>query len=51
VHDHTSILATIEAKWNLPALTYRDANAIPVFDFFDATQPAIDPKTVTLATP
>ena len=27
VHDHTSVLATIEAKWNLPALTYRDANA------------------------
>ena len=27
VYDHTSILATIERKWNLPALTYRDANA------------------------
>ena len=27
VHDHTSVLATIEAKWNLPPLTYRDANA------------------------
>ena len=27
VHDHTSVLATIEAKWNLPALTYRDADA------------------------
>src|SRR5207253_3289081 len=26
VHDHTSILATIEAKWNLPAMTHRDAN-------------------------
>ncbi len=36
VHDHTSVLATIEAKWNLPALTYRDANAATVMDFLDA---------------
>ena len=35
VHDHTSVLATIEAKWNLPALTYRDANAATVMDFLD----------------
>ncbi len=35
VHDHTSVLATIEAKWNLPALTYRDANAKTVADFLD----------------
>jgi phospholipase C len=35
VHDHTSVLATIEAKWNLPALTYRDANAKTVMDFLD----------------
>jgi phospholipase C len=27
VHDHTSVLATIEHKWNLPACTRRDANA------------------------
>jgi phospholipase C len=27
VFDHTSILATLERKWNLPALTFRDANA------------------------
>jgi phospholipase C len=33
VHDHTSILATIEAKWNLPALTRRDANAQTLADF------------------
>ena len=26
-YDHTSILATLQRKWNLPALTYRDANA------------------------
>jgi phospholipase C len=35
VHDHTSVLATIEAKWNLPALTKRDANAATVMDFLD----------------
>jgi phospholipase C len=35
VHDHTSALATIEAKWNLPALTLRDANAKTVLDFLD----------------
>jgi phospholipase C len=35
VHDHTSFLATVEAKWNLPALTYRDANARTVADFLD----------------
>ena len=34
-HDHTSVLATIEAKWNLPALTNRDANAHTVMDFLD----------------
>jgi phospholipase C len=33
VHDHTSILATIQAKWNLPAMTYRDANAATLADF------------------
>src|SRR5262245_1037976 len=27
VHDHTSVLKLIETKWNLPALTFRDANA------------------------
>jgi phospholipase C len=35
VHDHTSVLATIEAKWNLPALTDRDANANDLMDFLD----------------
>jgi len=35
VYDHTSILATVERKWNLPALTYRDANANDLMDFLD----------------
>ena len=47
VHDHTSVLATIEAKWNLPALTNRDANANTVMDFLglDAPQLNRDPLT------
>jgi phospholipase C len=47
VHDHTSVLATIEAKWNLPALTNRDANAETVMDFLglDAPQLQRDPIT------
>jgi phospholipase C len=35
VYDHTSILALVEQKWNLPALTYRDANANNMLDFVD----------------
>ena len=40
VFDHTSILALVEAKWNLPALTRRDANAHNMLDMLDLTQPA-----------
>lgn len=40
-YDHTSVLATIEAKWNLPALTYRDANAATVLDCLDLSRPAL----------
>jgi phospholipase C len=39
VYDHTSILATIEWKWNLPALTHRDAAATPLTDFLDPESP------------
>jgi phospholipase C len=35
VHDHTSILKLIETKWNLPAITYRDANASNLLDSID----------------
>ena len=40
VYDHTSILATIQRKWNLPALTYRDANANPIGDCLVSSGPA-----------
>ncbi len=47
VHDHTSVLATIEAKWNLPALTYRDANAHTVMDFLNLKKAALlDPPAL-----
>jgi len=35
VHDHTSILRLVETKWNLPAITYRDANASNLLDCLD----------------
>jgi phospholipase C len=35
VYDHTSILAFLERKWNLPSMTYRDANANDLLDFLD----------------
>jgi hypothetical protein len=37
VYDHTSVLAFLEHKFNLPALTKRDANANNMFDFLDLT--------------
>jgi len=50
-YDHVpppgAILATIEAKWNLPALTYRDANALTVEDFLDFSSPAmLEPPSI-----
>jgi phospholipase C len=35
VYDHTSILAFLERKWNLGAMTYRDANANDLTEFLD----------------
>ena len=39
VHDHTSFLKLVEIKWNLPALTYRDANASNLLDSLDFRRP------------
>jgi phospholipase C len=39
VHDHTSILAMVERKWNLPAMTNRDAAAADLTDFLDLKFP------------
>jgi phospholipase C len=35
LYDHTSILAFLERKWNLPAMTMRDANANDITDLLD----------------
>jgi phospholipase C len=40
VYDHTSILKLVETKWNLPALTYRDANAAAMLDMLDLRRPS-----------
>jgi phospholipase C len=40
VFDHTSICALVEAKWNLPAMTYRDANARNMLDMVDLSRPS-----------
>jgi phospholipase C len=56
VHDHTSILRLIETKWNLPAMTYRDANASNLLDTVDffvepafATPPALPAPNLELS--
>jgi len=50
-YDHTSVLAFLEHKWNLPALTHRDANAAPMLDFFDFTRPAMLEPPLLVAAP
>jgi phospholipase C len=40
VFDHSSVCALAEAKWNLPAMTYRDANANTMLDMLDLRRPA-----------
>ncbi|MCA9610417.1 MAG: hypothetical protein KC619_32700, partial [Myxococcales bacterium] len=39
VTDHASVLRLIEARYLLPALTGRDANAWPMLDMFDFESP------------
>ncbi len=51
MHDHTSIIATIAKKWNLPALTYRDAQANTLLDFLDLQSPPAFLKPPKLAAP
>jgi phospholipase C len=47
VHDHTSVLRFIETKFNLGALTRRDANADNLLDCFDFKHPAfLEPPTL-----
>lgn len=39
VYDHTSVLKLVEQKWNLPALTRRDAAAAAPLDALDFASP------------
>jgi ParB/RepB/Spo0J family partition protein len=48
VYDHTSILRFIEARFGMPAMTKRDANANVPMDMFDFTNaPNMQPPTLT----
>jgi phospholipase C len=48
VTDHASILRFVEARFGLPAMTHRDANAVPPYDMFDFSSPP-DLSAPTLA--
>ena len=51
VYDHTSILRFIQARFRVPALTSRDANAAIPLDFFDfANPPHLVPPSLPAAT-
>jgi phospholipase C len=53
VHDHTSILKFIETKYNLGAMTFRDANADDLLDTLDFAFPGFvePPELPTPALP
>ena len=51
VYDHASITRFIEAKFKLPALTARDANAEPPTDLFDFKSPPAFATPPSLTTP
>jgi phospholipase C len=40
VFDHSSVCALVEAKWNLAAMTHRDANANAMLDMLDLSSAA-----------
>jgi len=45
VYDHTSVCAFVEHKFNLPAMTLRDANANNMLDFLDLTALSVGKPT------
>jgi phospholipase C len=52
LYDHTSVMRFIEAKFKIPALSARDANALPLDGLFDFTDPPtfLTPPTLTAPT-
>jgi phospholipase C len=51
VFDHTSVLKLVEEKWNLPALTRRDATAMAPLAALDFDSPAAFIKPPELPAP
>ncbi|MFL5890884.1 MAG: phospholipase C [Solirubrobacteraceae bacterium] len=52
VQDLTSVLRFVERKWNLGAMTRRDANAADMTDYFDFRRPAFrEPPRIAAAPP
>jgi phospholipase C len=51
VYDHTSVLATIEHRWDLAPLTRRDAVAAPLWDFVDLAGSPAFPHPPSLPRP
>jgi phospholipase C len=49
VTDHTSILRFVEARFDLPAMSARDANAEPPYDMFDFEHPNFDTPSLPAA--
>ncbi|HEX3784970.1 MAG TPA: alkaline phosphatase family protein [Pseudonocardiaceae bacterium] len=49
--DHTSILATVEHRWSIPALTHRDAAAPDVGAALSLTTPRTDDPLATVTAP
>ena len=51
VYDHSSLLRFVEARFGLPAMTRRDANATPPVDMLDFAHPAfMTPPTLAPST-
>ena len=50
VTDHTSLLRFVEARFGLPALSHRDASAVPPFDMFDFAHPDLRVPALPAAT-
>ena len=52
VQDLTSVLRFVERKWNLGAMTRRDANAADMTDYFDFRRPTFrEPPRIAAAPP
>ncbi|MDP8998989.1 MAG: hypothetical protein M3O46_02645, partial [Myxococcota bacterium] len=51
IYDHTSVTRFIQTRFNLPALTARDANAEPPIDLFDFSKASFSTPPTIVAAP